>query len=128
RRERPEDLVRALHAGYGAGAAAIRLHERAETTVYLPARSADWADAPDGVDVLLDRALIRGYFPSFADDVAAVIHIRRAGDISAQQLGQFMLERIREAGGTLLPGRVARIERGARFALAFEREGGAALS
>ncbi len=128
RRERPEDLIRALHTGYGAeAAAAIRLHDGAGATRYAPPVSADWRDAPEGVDVLLDGALIRRVFPSFADDVATVIHIRRAGDISAQQLGQYMLERIREAGGRLIAGRVAAVERGARFALAVSHADGATL-
>jgi D-arginine dehydrogenase len=124
RRERPDDLIRALHAGYGADAAAIRLHDRAETASYVPPLAAGWEDAPDGVDVLLDRALIRRIFPSFAEDVATVIHVRRAGDISAQQLGQYMLERVREAGGRLVAGRVLGIERGARFTLAIARTDG----
>lgn len=127
RRERPEDLIRELHVGYGAkGAAAIRIHDGAASS-YIPPLSAAWEEAPDGVDVLLDRALIRRNFPNFADDIATVLHIRRAGDISSQQLGQYMLERIRDAGGSLVAGRVAGIERGARFALAVEREDGTAL-
>lgn len=126
RRESPEDLIRELHAGYGADAGAIRLHERTDAAGYVPP-SPVWGDAPDGVDVLLDRALIRRSFPSFAEDVATVIHIRRAGDVSSQQLGQYMLERIREAGGRLIAGRVVGIERGARFALTIGRADGAAL-
>jgi D-arginine dehydrogenase len=124
RRERPEDLIRALHAGYGSDAAGIRLHDRADTTRYVPALSAAWENAPGGADVLLDRALIRRTFPSFAEDIATVIHIRRAGDISAQQLGQYMLERIRDAGGRLVTGRVLGIQRGTRFALPIERTDG----
>ena len=59
--------------------------------------SADWQTAPDGVDVLQDRRLIERCFPSFDREVATVLHIRRAGDISGQQLGSHMLERIRAA-------------------------------
>jgi D-arginine dehydrogenase len=127
RRGKPEDLIRALHAGYGSDAAAIRLHDRAEAGCYMPPLSAGWENAPEGADVLLDQALIRRTFPSFAEDVAAVVHIRRAGDISAQQLGQYMLERIRDAGGRLISGRVVGIERGARFALTIEGHGAATL-
>jgi hypothetical protein len=126
RRERPADLIRELHAGYRGDAGTIRLHERTDATGSVPP-SASWEDAPAGVDVLLDRSLIRRTFPSFADDIATAIHIRRAGDISAQQLGQYMLERIRDAGGRLVAGRVLGIERGARFALAVERTDGATL-
>jgi glycine/D-amino acid oxidase-like deaminating enzyme len=126
RRERPEDLIRELHAGYRGDAGTIRLHERTDATGYVPP-SASWEDAPAGVDVLLDRSLIRRTFPSFADDIATVIHIRRAGDISSQQLGQYMLERIRDAGGRLVTGSVVGIEHGVRFALAVERAEGATL-
>ena len=63
------------------------------------------------VDVLRRPELIQAAFPTFAADVAAVIHIRRAGDLSGQQLGQWMLEHVREAGGRRLTGEVEAIER-----------------
>jgi hypothetical protein len=68
--------------------------------------SSDWTQAPDGVDVLSNRQLIRRTFGSFSKEVANVVHIRRAGEISGQQMGQYMLERIRDAGGKRLLGRV----------------------
>jgi glycine/D-amino acid oxidase-like deaminating enzyme len=117
RRADPAPLIADLHRGYGAEAARdIRVHERM-STAYRPAASADCEAAPDGVDVLLDRALIRAHFPGFAPDIAAVLHIRRAGDISGQQLGQFMLEAIRAAGGRVVRARVAAIEGAAPFTL-----------
>ena len=97
RRHRPDDLIGSLYRGYGGSPDRIRIHESV-TSDYQPPQRAPWEDAPDGVDVLLDRALIRRTFPSYADDAATVIHIRRAGSISAQQLGQLMLESLREAG------------------------------
>ena len=56
-------------------------------STYTPAESADWRTAPDGVDVIQDRSLIARCFPGFDREVATVLHIRRAGDISGQQLG-----------------------------------------
>lgn len=97
RRDRPEDLIAGLYRGYEGSPGRIRIHESA-TSSYEPSRRAPWKDAPDGVDVLLDRTLIRRVFPSYAQDVATVVHIRRAGSISVQQLGQFMLEALRERG------------------------------
>jgi glycine/D-amino acid oxidase-like deaminating enzyme len=94
---------------------------------YQPAASADWETVPDGVDVLLDCGLIRASFPSFADDIAVVIHIRRAGDISGQQLGQFMLEAVREAGGRVRCARVVAIEGTAPFVMRLETSGGPAV-
>jgi D-arginine dehydrogenase len=117
RNDNPVRLVAELRAGYGAAASSlIRVHERGASS-YRPPLSAAWEEAPDGVDVLLDRALIRRTFPSFAPDIACVLHIRRAGDISGQQLGQYMLERIRAGGGKLLKACVTSIEKAAHFTL-----------
>lgn len=125
RRERPEDLLADLRRGYGEGAAVrIRMHEAGGTVAYAPATSARWDTAPDGVDVLMNRNLIRAHFPTYARDIATVLHIRRAGDISGQQMGQYMLEAIRAAGGRLRRARVAAIEDGAPFVLALETPDG----
>jgi glycine/D-amino acid oxidase-like deaminating enzyme len=101
RRERPQDLIEDLYRGYAESAQEIRLRESSASD-YQPPLRAPWQSAPDGVDVLLDRDLIRKTFPTLAHDVKTVIHIRRAGSISAQQMGQYMLEEIRAAGGRLL--------------------------
>jgi glycine/D-amino acid oxidase-like deaminating enzyme len=117
----PELLLRQLHEGYGPqGAAKIRVHKAGSASTYTPAESADWRTAPGGVDVIQDRRLIERCFPGFDREVATVLHIRRAGDISGQQLGSFMLECIRERGGRLIQGRVVGIERSAAFDLAVE--------
>lgn len=108
RREDLDGLLAELRAGYGAdGARDIRVHRDATAATYTPPASPDWQAAPAGVDVLANPALIRRTFPSWAPGIAAVLHIRRAGAISGQQLGQFMLEGIRAAGGRLLRGAVA---------------------
>jgi glycine/D-amino acid oxidase-like deaminating enzyme len=116
RRERPEDLLRDLDQGYSRSGAPIRLHERGATTYRPPVRT-PWQDAPGGVDVLLDRDLIRATFPSYAHDAATVIHVRRAGSISAQPLGQYMLEDLRAAGARLVRAEVKSITGQAPFDL-----------
>jgi glycine/D-amino acid oxidase-like deaminating enzyme len=119
----PELLLRQLHEGYGTqGAAKIRVHKAGSASTYTPAESADWRTAPDGVDVIQDRRLIERCFPGFDRAVATVLHIRRAGDISGQQLGSLMLERIREGGGKLIRGRVVGIERTSAFDLTVKGE------
>ena len=126
RRPVPEDLIAGLHHGYGAGAAnRIRTHTT-NASHYQPAVSADWEAAPGGVDVLMDRALIQAHFPSLAPDIATILHIRRAGDISAQQLGQLMLERIRAAAGRVRRARVTAIDHSGTFTLALQGDDGAA--
>ena len=115
RDEKPDDLLRQLDAGYGASSASlIRQHEGSSQT-YAPALSADWQTAPDGVDVLRGRDLIRRYYPAFDNQIATALHIRRAGDISGQQLGQYMLETMRPLGAQFQQARVVGIARTDRF-------------
>jgi glycine/D-amino acid oxidase-like deaminating enzyme len=119
RRDDPDDLIEDLYRGYaGQGEKSIRIHKgTGPHEAYRPAVSAAWEDAPEGVDVLCDRALIRRTFPSYAGDAATVLHIRRAGSISGQQLGQFMLEAVKSAGGRLVRGEVVGIEKAGPFVL-----------
>ncbi len=124
RRVAPEDLIAELHHGYrDSPDGLIRVHEAGSAPTYEPARSADWKAAPDGVDVLMDPLLIRTHFPSLAPDVATIIHIRRAGDISGQQLGQFMLEAIKAAGGRIRRARVTGIQGSAPCVIELEEDG-----
>lgn len=106
-----DELVNQLYVGYGQDAAdSIRIHNDASSKFYQAPLLSDWEAAPEGVDVIQSKDLIRHTFPSFDNEVANVLHIRRAGDISSQQMGQFMLERIKECGGRRLNGRVVAIE------------------
>lgn len=95
----------------------VRVHEPGAGTHYLPPLSASWEEAPDGVDVLRDPAQIRATFPSFDPEIRTVIHVRRGGDISGQQLGTVMLERFRAAGGRRLTGQLDAIERNPDYQL-----------
>lgn len=116
RRKQPEDLIEDLYRGYRDSSAKIRIHESALTNYETPLRT-PWQTAPDGVDVVLNRDLIRKTFPTYAQDVQSVIHIRRAGSISAQQMGQYMLEQVRAAGGRLVRAQLKGIAAGAPFVL-----------
>jgi glycine/D-amino acid oxidase-like deaminating enzyme len=101
-----------LHTGYGPeGARRIRVHGAASSSSYTPAVSEDWQDAPEGVDVIQNPELIRRHFPTFDPQVSTVLHVRRAGDISGQQLGSLMLEEVRAAGGAVSRARVTEIVR-----------------
>jgi glycine/D-amino acid oxidase-like deaminating enzyme len=92
------------------GAGPVRLHDgHAESPAYLPAPASGYADQPDGADLLLDPALIRQHFPFVAADTLALLHTRRCGWLSAQQLGMYLLERARGHGATLLRGRVTQV-------------------
>lgn len=119
RQANSEGLLRQLYEGYGStqGASKIRIHEKGGKATYEPAVSADWRSAPDGVDIIRDRAILDRYFPTFDKEVATVLHIRRAGDISGQQLGSHMLQQIRARGGMVVQGRVSEVVRTTRFVL-----------
>ena len=71
---------------------------------------------PDNDRQISGEAIAANY-PWLSDEIRSVTHIRRGGDISGQQLGMYMLEKIRERGGKLLRGAVTAIEPGQRFRL-----------
>lgn len=118
RRKDIEEFVRQLHDGLGDEAdAAIRYHRQPDSDGYTPPRLPDWKTAPSGVDILQDQHLIRQTFPSYAQDVQTVIHIRRGGDISGQQLGMYMLDALKSTGVERIIGSVEDIARGDSFRL-----------
>ena len=73
---------------------------------YIPAPSTGFENLPDGADLICDQSLIRRHFPDLNNDTLAVVHARRCGWLSAQQLGTTMLEQARAAGTRLLQARV----------------------
>jgi len=79
---------------------------------YVPAPAEGFEDQPGGADLLLDPALIRRHFPYVGEDVLALLHARRCGWFSAQQLGMYMLEQAREHGVRLIPGQVTGVDTG----------------
>jgi len=98
------DTAEAISA-FGAGS--VRIHDSSsQIPVYQPAPARGYAGQPSGADLLLDPALIQRYFPLVADTTLALLHARRCGWLSAQQLGMYLLNRAREHGATLLRGRV----------------------
>ncbi len=104
-------LIEQLYAGYGVGGVEqIRFHESGANNSYKQSLTGDWQQAPDGVDVVQDGAMIRDIYPHLAPDVTQLIHIRRAGEISFYPLGQYMLSCIRACGGQLIQASVTHIE------------------
>ncbi len=116
---RPDQAARYLRAAEEAavlGAGPVRLH-RAPGDDYRPAPADGYEGQPVGTDVITDRSLIRRHFPYLAEETVALLHARRCGWFSGQQLGMYLLERAREKGVRLIEGRVERVEmRGGRIA------------
>jgi glycine/D-amino acid oxidase-like deaminating enzyme len=96
------------------GAGALRVH-RNGGAAYHPASAQGWEGGPDGADLLLDPELVQRHFPGLAADTCAVLHARRCGWFSGQQLGMHYLEEATSCGARLVRGRVTGIEtRGGR--------------
>ncbi len=58
----------------------------------------DEASAENGADLYTSSETIRGAFPFLTDDVVGGLHVRRAGWLSAQQLGSWWLDEARSLG------------------------------
>lgn len=93
------------------GAGPLRIHRgRSDDPPYKSSSLNGFMDEPSGADFFTDSALIKKHFPFLTNDVAAAIHIRRAGWLSAQQLGICMLEKARESGVQFFQRRLTGIE------------------
>jgi glycine/D-amino acid oxidase-like deaminating enzyme len=77
---------------------------------YIPAPTSGFENLPDGADLICDQALIRKYFPYLNDGTVAVVHARRCGWLSAQQLGMYMLEQARANGARLIQASVQAVD------------------
>ena len=91
------------------GAGAARVHAGAASD-YRPASPEGYEDPLTGADVLTDPDLIRKHFSYLSESTVAVLHARRCGWFSGQELGMYMLERAREKGVRLVDGRVESVE------------------
>ncbi len=89
------------------GAGDVRVYRSTEEAqAYQPSAHTGYRDHPTGADVFLDPQSIRSHFPWLAVDIVAVVHARRCGWMSGQQLGMYLFDEARAAGVTFLAGRV----------------------
>ena len=95
------------------GAGPIRVHS-ADSSSYQPSNPEGFHDSPAGADLLIGNELIRKHFPYLTNKAVAALHARRAGWLSAQQLGMYLLESGRRLGVQFEAGKVigVDIERG----------------
>ncbi|MBI2206983.1 MAG: FAD-binding oxidoreductase [Candidatus Rokubacteria bacterium] len=98
-------FVAAAEEAAALGAGPVRVHATA-TRDYRPSPGAGFDDQPTGSDVITDVATIRRHFPYLAPDTLAVLHTRRCGWFSGQQLGMYLIERARDKGVRFVQGRV----------------------
>lgn len=101
------DAVRASAQGAGD----VRIYRTPdEAAAYQPSAHAGFADHPGGADLFLGQDTVQARFPWLAPDLCAVLHARRCGWLSGQQLGMLLLEQARAAGTELLDARVRDVQ------------------
>jgi len=122
RPEEAERLRQTAVAITNLGAGELRLHDgRAHNyTPHAP-------DSPlDGADLITDPALIQQTFPFVTPEATTMLHARRCGWLSAQQLGMYLLQEAKKAGVKQVNGRVVKVDvrRGRVYAIHLQTETG----
>ena len=93
------------------GAGSLRIHRGFnEDPLYIPAPDEGFTNTPSGTDLLLSPKLIQKHFPYLPENIVAATHVRRAGWLSAQQLGMYLLEQARLHGVELVHARLTDIQ------------------
>jgi glycine/D-amino acid oxidase-like deaminating enzyme len=93
------------------GAGPLRVHRGLPgDPAYTPSPAEGFLNLPAGADLVLDPALIQRTFPFVSQSAVAMLHIRRCGWLSAQQLGIYLLEQAALRNMQLIRGKVASVE------------------
>ena len=93
------------------GAGPLRIHKpNGVETPYTPSPSSGFENLPSGADLVLNQDIIRTQFPFINDHAVAMLHTRRCGWLSAQQLGAYLLENAKEKGLKIINGRVSAVQ------------------
>ncbi len=93
------------------GAGELRVHRgRAGDPSFPPHAAEGYAPELAGADLVLDPAIIRARFPFISEDAIAMLHPRRCGWLSAQQLGMWLLDGAKARGVRLVNGRVTAVD------------------
>ena len=91
------------------GTGPTRVHS-SSSLYYQPSSPEGFRDQPIGADLLVGNELIRKYFPYLTQRAVAALHVRRAGWLSAQQLGMYLLETGRGRGVGFESARVTAVD------------------
>lgn len=109
--QRGEEMRQRAEVISALGAGALRVHREGvpgrEPYTRSPAET--FANQPTGADLLIGSDLIRQHYPFLTEDVQVLLHTRRCGSLSAQQLGMYKLEQAKAKGVRFLSGRVTDI-------------------
>lgn len=91
------------------GAGPLRVHS-SSGLYYQPSSKEGFDTQLSGADLLTGNDLIRQYFPYLTEVAVAALHVRRAGWLSAQQLGMHLLDTARQHGVRFQAGRVTDVD------------------
>lgn len=109
--ERVKDFKHLGEQAYQFGAGALRIHsKKTNQPEYIPADPEGFESDLDGADLILNPEMIQKHFPYISTDTLAALHVRRAGWLSAQQLGMYMLREARKNGVRLVNAKVTGIK------------------
>jgi sarcosine oxidase, subunit beta len=93
------------------GAGPLRIHHGSpDDPPYVPPAAEGFHGFPSGADLVLDPQLIQEQFPFISDRAIAMLHPRRCGWLSAQQLGAYLLEKAQAQGARLIHSRVCGVK------------------
>jgi len=97
-------------AGYGAGPLRY-IRSKNDIYQYMPLAGDNFWETLEGVDLITEGPTLRAEFPYINQEMIAALHIRKAGWLSAQQMGQFLLQNAKENGVELIHGKIIDITR-----------------
>jgi glycine/D-amino acid oxidase-like deaminating enzyme len=86
------------------GAGELRVAQSAGD--YSPSPGEGYNLESEGADLLIGPELIQAHYPFISDQAQGLLHARRCGWLSAQQLGMYLLEEAIAHGARLVTGRV----------------------
>ncbi len=86
------------------GAGELRVHSQADS--YQPSAGEGYDKSLDGADLLSNPAAIQTHYPFISDTAVSLLHARRCGWLSAQQMGMYMMEQAKAHGVQFVQGRV----------------------
>lgn len=109
--QKAEQFLKDAALAESQGAGDVRVYRNAsDAQSYKPSAHRGFHDQPNGADIFLDQSTIRAQFPYLAPDVQAVVHARRCGWMSGQQLGMYLLDAAKAAGVTTVSGRLRAVD------------------
>ena len=105
--DRVEQMLSAASLAERQGAGPVRVRDSIDAAMdYRPSTHTGFRDHPEGADLFTDREAIRRHFPWLSDNVVGLLHARRCGWFSGQQLGMQLFDESRAAGVEFVRGRV----------------------